>query len=374
MLAPIGFAERRHRIREAVAQQVVQGLPFVISSPPNVAYLTGVRASNAAVVIDPDGADLLCTDGRYVEMARAADPELPVVVARAATQQLVSEAAGQGHRRVAVEGSLSATLVEELSGMTSVIVCPGIVEQFRRVKDDHEISVLARACDITAAAFQQLAMEIRVGQSELFIARRLESIFAALGADDRAFPSIVATGSNAAVPHHVPGSRQIQAGDLLIIDAGAQVEGYHADMTRTFVVATEPSAEVSDWHDAVIAARSAAIRVCRAGAPIVAPDQAAAGTLASLGYLEWMQHGLGHGIGLEIHEGPMLTKPQGQAPDQERLALNMALAIEPGVYRPGVGGIRVEDSFVVTDHDPVVLTRTGHGEVPTTLQIVGESA
>lgn len=373
MPSTVVLAERRDRIRGAVAAQESPGLPFVVSAPSNVAYLTGLRASNAALLIGADGADQLCTDGRYAEMARAVDPDLPVILARASTQHLVRTAASQGHPRIAVEGSLSATQVQELASIADVIACSGIVERFRRVKDESELAHLAMACDITAAAFQQLATQIRVGQSELGIARSLEAIFADLGAEDRAFPTIVATGPNSAVPHHAPGSRRIQAGDLLIIDGGAQVGGYHADMTRTYAVGTAPSSEYSDWLDAVMAARSAVVAACREGEPLADLDQACRTTLASRGYAEWMQHGLGHGIGLEIHEGPMLTGLAAQATEQDRLMSGMVLAIEPGVYRPGVGGIRVEDSFAVTVEDPVILTRTRQAQIPTTLQIVGES-
>lgn len=237
MLTPRIFAARRQRVRNAVADDVAQGIAFIVSDPPNVAYLSGLSASNAAILIAPDGADRLCTDGRYLQTARAVDPDLAVIVARASTQRLVDEAIEHGYHGVAVEGSLSAMVLEELASSAALTICNGLVEQFRRIKDADETALLAHACRITAEAFHILAGEIRIGQTEVFIARRLELLFAELGAQDRAFASIVAAGSNAAIPHHAPGSQAICAGDLLVIDAGAKVGGYHADMTRTFMVA-----------------------------------------------------------------------------------------------------------------------------------------
>lgn len=383
MLNSTIFAERRQRVRNAVADDIGEGIPFIVADSPNVAYLTGLSASNAAILIAPDGADQLCTDGRYLQMAHAVAPDLDVVVARASAHQLVHEAVGQGYQRLMIEGSLPAMLVEECGSSATLIIGNGIVEQLRRIKDQQETALLAMACRITAEAFQILAEEIRVGQTEALIARRLELLFAELGAEDRAFASIVATGPNAAIPHHSPGSQEIRVGDLLVIDAGARVGGYHADMTRTFMVGTEASAEFIEWHDAVIEARTAALQRCTSGAPATDMDTAARAVLSARGYGELMPHGLGHGIGLQIHEAPMLTvtqrqgaahQPTGAATGgQHRLESDMVIAVEPGVYKSGVGGIRIEDSFQVTAGEPLTLTRTADGTVPTGLQIVGEA-
>lgn len=382
MISPKSYADRRHRIRRTLVEQVAGGLPFIISAPVNVAYLTGLFASNAAVLIDPDGRDRLCTDGRYVQIAHDLDPELPVSVARASTHQLVLEAIDAGHGHVVLEGSLPIFVVNEFAQQVEITTHTGIIEQARRVKDEDEQALLAAACAITAEAFHRLAAEIRVGQTEVLIARRLEVLFAELGADDRAFPSIVAAGSHAAIPHHAPGTREIQPGDLLIVDAGARVQGYHADMTRTFIVAAEPSSEFKDWQGAVHEAREAALQVCQAGMPIADMDQAARSVLDSHGYADRMPHGLGHGIGLQIHEDPMLTvapvaarpprQPGPSRNEESRLEYGMVVAVEPGVYVPGFGGVRIEDSFLVTEGEPRTLTRTNDGEISTLLQIVGE--
>ncbi len=335
------------------------GIPLVITHLPNIRYLTGFSGSNAVVVVGPDPADdVIGTDGRYVDQVQEESPGLPTLIDRDTLSVVLATLQGP----VAVESVMSlgeAALVRSVLG--EPIVTDGLVEGLRAVKDDGELAALECATAITVAAFERLADEMRIGMTELSLARRLEQLFGEMGAEDRAFDSIVAAGPHSAIPHHQPGSRPLEAGDLVVVDAGARVEGYHADMTRTFRV-TGPAADWQDEiHDVVAAARSASAGLYRHGAEARTIDTQARAVIADAGFGDRFTHGLGHGVGLEIHEAPNIG-PRSTG----RISSGMAITVEPGVYLPGSGGVRIEDTLVVTDAGPRILT-----EAPRDLRVVG---
>jgi Xaa-Pro aminopeptidase len=233
------------------------------------------------------------------------------------------------------------------------LVASGLVEELRLVKDAHELAVLERACSITAAALESLASTIAVGDTEVAVARRLEQLFGELGADDRAFATIVATGDHSAIPHHRPTRAALREGDLLVIDAGAKVAGYHADMTRTFVVGAGPDPWQVELHSAVHEAQRRARASCEVGIEARTVDEAARAALGEWGLEDRFTHGLGHGVGLVIHEAPALG-PRATG----TIRGNMAFTVEPGAYLPGRGGVRIEDTLVATDAGPRVLTES----------------
>jgi Xaa-Pro dipeptidase len=351
-------AERRDGLRRALADQH-PGIALIVTHLPNVRYLTGFSGSNAVLVVGSEPAsDLLGTDGRYVDQVAAESPGLPTVIDRDTLSTVLAGLTGV----VAVESGMSlgeAALVRAMRG--DPIVTDGLVEGLRAVKDDDEVAALERATAITVAAFEQLATEIRIGMTELVLARRLEQIFGERGAEDRAFDSIVAAGPHSAIPHHQPGGRPLEAGDLVVVDAGARVEGYHADMTRTFRVGGSAEAWQDDIHAAVAEARTTAADRYRPGAEGRAIDAQARLVIADAGYGDRFTHGLGHGVGLEIHEAPNIG-PRSTG----RISSGMAITVEPGVYLPGRGGVRIEDTLVVTDAGPRILT-----EAPRDLRVVG---
>jgi Xaa-Pro aminopeptidase len=239
--------------------------------------------------------------------------------------------------------------VEGLHGEPTV--ADRLVEGLRATKDPSELAALERACSITATAFDLLREEIRPGSTEISLARRLEQVFGELGAEDRAFDTIVGGGPHSAIPHHQPGDRPLEPGDLLVIDAGARVEGYHADMTRTFVVGRPPAPWQSEIHGAVQAAQAAATAGYLDGADARGIDEIARGVVAQAGLADRFTHGLGHGVGLEIHEAPNIGMRSTGT-----IGSDMAITVEPGVYLPGRGGVRIEDTLVVTDTGPRILT------------------
>ncbi len=242
--------------------------------------------------------------------------------------------------------------VEHLRDVHGLVeVCDGFVEQLRRIKEPDELAALERASAVTAQAFGALADEIRVGDTELGLARRLEQLFGEFGAEDRAFDSIVGSGPHSAIPHHEPGLRRLEVGDLLVIDAGARVEGYHADMTRTFVVGAPPTEWQAEIHAAVARAQRAAALACMTGAQARDVDAVARGIVDAAGFADAFTHGLGHGVGLQIHEAPIIG-----ARSTGTLESDMAITVEPGVYLTGRGGVRIEDTLVVADAGPRILT------------------
>ena len=219
-----------------------------------------------------------------------------------------------------------------------------MVEGLRAVKDADEVTALRRACAVADAAFADVLPTIRPGVTERTIAADLEGRMRRHGSEGPSFDTIVAAGPNAAVPHHRPTDRPVGLGDLITIDFGAVVDGYHSDMTRT-VVLGEPQAWQREVYDVVAAAQQAGVDAVADGVAAATVDQAARGVIEAAGMGERFIHGLGHGVGLEIHEAPAVGS--GSAGE---LRMDMVLTVEPGVYLPGRGGVRIEDTLVVLGH------------------------
>jgi Xaa-Pro aminopeptidase len=355
----VEHAGRRERLR-TLWQQRAQADLLVVTDLSNIRYLTGFSGSNAVLVLGRDGVDdLLGTDGRYRDQVAQEAPGLATVIDRS-TLAATLDASPRG--RVAVEDSMSLGEADSVGARGGPpLVVSGLVQELRAVKDAGELALLQAACAITVAALAALATEVRVGVTEVSLARRLEQLFGELGAEDRAFDSIVGSGPNSAIPHHQPGGRVLEAGDLLVIDAGARVGGYHADMTRSFVVGAPPAGWQSEIHGAVESARAAAAAGYRPGAGARALHDMAREVIETAGFGEAFTHGLGHGVGLDIHEAPMVG-PRATG----TISADMAITVEPGIYLPGRGGVRIEDTLVVTDTGPRILT-----EAPRDLVVVG---
>ena len=339
------FEGRRERARTLVADRA-----FVSRDLPTIRYLTGFSGSNATLLLSDDGATLI-TDGRYTEQARSETDDVAIVIERDAMSAILNLRPDA----VAVDPALSVEDVECLRrANVDVEVLGPVLRELRAVKDHHEIALLTRACEITSRALESLAETLSVGDIEVRIARQIESLFADLGADDRAFPTIVASGPNSAIPHHRPGTRPLQPGDLLVIDCGAMVDGYHADMSRTFVVGAEPLPWQREIHSLVREAQVAGIEAAVPGVSARDVDHAARSVIAAAGFGDAFTHGTGHGVGLQIHEPPMVT--QGSV---DNISADSPITVEPGIYLPGRGGVRIEDTIVVGD-PAHVLTQAPH--------------
>ncbi|GAA1297705.1 Xaa-Pro peptidase family protein [Saccharothrix xinjiangensis] len=353
-------ATRRAALRASLRAQELDAL--LVTNLLNVRYLTGFTGSNAALLVhaESDGASLFCTDGRYLTQAAAQVPDLERVIDRPCDAALLKRAAGA--RRVGFEShDVTVDGLDALrdaaggrSGGAELVRAPGLVEALRVVKDDAEVEALRMAC---AAADRALAGLIehgglRPGRTEKEIARELEGRMLDHGAAGPSFESIVAAGANSAVPHHRPTDAPVHHGDLVKLDFGALVDGYHSDMTRTLVVG-----RAADWqrdlYQLVAASQAAGRAALVVGAEVAAVDAAARGVIDAAGYGEQFLHGLGHGVGLQIHEAPALSKA-----GDGTLLPGMAVTVEPGVYLAGKGGVRIEDTLVVREGAPELLTLT----------------
>ncbi len=352
-------AGRRERTRQGLTAQGLVG-PLLVTDLANVRYLSGFTGSNGLLVLAQDAADdLLATDARYIDQAAEESADLTVLIDRSTLQAVLDRLRP---KRVLIEAHADLGTLRGCEGAgLEVSEAPLIVEALRSVKDPDEVEVLSRACAITSDAVDRLLSEVRVGDTELLLARRLEQIFADLGAEDRAFPSIVAAGENTAIPHHRPTERRVEEGDLLLIDSGARVAGYHADMTRTVIVGREPGGWQVEFHGAVEHAHRAGVSASVVGAATADIDGVARSQMARAGLAERFTHGLGHGVGLQIHEAPGIN-----GRDTGSIRRDMAFTVEPGAYARGLGGVRIEDTLVVTDSGPRVLTTS-----PRELRVVG---
>jgi len=304
-------------------------------NPLHVEYLTGLQSSNIGLLLS-DGVRLIVTDGRYSEAA----------------QEFCSTYSFQ----TTIDRDVQAACRAEADRRSlSVQICDGSpvddpIMRSRMSKDADELAALERAAAVTSRAFEEVPQWLRVGMTEIAAARHLESRFVAFGADDRAFPAIVAFGAHTSRPHHVPGDRILCEGDAVMIDAGARIQGYCADMTRMFSVGTPP-----EWlptlHEHVNNAAAAARAAVHKGEEWSELDHAAREVFGRHGLTTAFLHGLGHGIGLAVHEPPILRESTVGS-----IALRTTFTVEPGAYLPGVGGVRIEDTCVVEPYGARVLT------------------
>ena len=330
----------------------------------NVRYLSGFTGSNAALLVFAgDRGAVLATDGRYRTQAAQQAPDVEVAIERACGRHLAERAAAAGVRRLGFESHVvtvdgHAALAAVLAaGSTELVRASQTVEALREIKDAGEVAMLRLACEAADAALADLVAlgGLRLGRTEREVGRELEALMLDHGADGVSFETIVATGANSAIPHHRPTDAELAAGDFVKIDFGALVGGYHSDMTRTFVLG-----KAADWqreiYELVSSAQRAGRHALAAGANLVDVDGAARSVIADAGHAEHFGHGLGHGVGLQIHEAPGIN-----ATAAGTLRPGCVVTVEPGVYLPGRGGVRIEDTLVVAGdpprHAPELLTR-----------------
>lgn len=344
--------ERRDRVRERLPEVGADAL--LVGHRPNVRYLTGFSGSYGQILVGAE--DVLLTDSRYEEQSAREVADLHRVIQRQGGRlvPLIAEAiVGLGVRRVAVEAqhvsmATGRALAEAMPDVT-LVETSGVVEALRRVKDEGEITMLAVAASFADRALEALLGGLAEAQSEREVAAVLEDAMRRAGSDGPSFDTIVAFGENAAEPHHRPGDRTLRRGDLVKLDFGATHAGYHSDMTRT-VAFGRPDPEAARIYDLVRRAQRAGVEAVGVGVGAADVDAAARAPLLEAGYD--FGHSTGHGIGLEVHEEPSLRKESADI-----LAAGMAVTVEPGVYLPGVGGVRIEDTVIVRDGGCDIVTK-----------------
>ena len=338
---------------------------MLVTDLVNVRYLSGFTGSAGALMVYSDDRQaVLATDGRYRAQAARQAPDLRVAIERAGGCYLLAQAAAAGARRVGFEAHVvTVDGFDALSGAISAAECTaelirasGTVEALREVKDAGEVALLRLACEAADAALSDLVQRggLRPGRTEREVGRELEALMLEHGADAASFETIVAAGPNSAIPHHRPSDAVLAAGDFVKIDFGALVAGYHSDMTRTFVLGP-PADWQTEIYQVVAAAQRAGRRALSPGAGLRDVDAAARTVIAEAGYAETFSHGLGHGVGLRIHEAPGIN-----ATADGTLLAGAVVTVEPGVYLADRGGVRIEDTLVVADtpgQAPELLTR-----------------
>ncbi|HET9673819.1 MAG TPA: Xaa-Pro peptidase family protein [Gaiellaceae bacterium] len=332
---------RIDRLRELLQE------PLLVTTPVNVRYLTGFESTNAALFVD-DGRTLLFSDFRYAEAGRKVEGVEFVEVERAIMRGI----AGHVQDRVGFEAPhLTYANWDFLrSAGLDLVPTSGTVEQLRVVKSEAELELISRAAEIANDAYERLAEEQFVGRTERDVAYAFDRFLHEGGADGPSFPTTVASGVNGATPHAHSGDRVIERGETVVVDAGAVVGGYASDCTRTFATGPLPD-ELKRAYDVVLEAQLEGLDAVAPGTTGKEADAAAREVIERNGLGERFGHGLGHGVGLLVHEAPTL-RPESE----DTLAENQVVTVEPGVYIPGLGGIRIEDLVVVRDGEPLVLT------------------
>lgn len=342
------------RIRGTRALDLADNDALLVTAREDVRWISGFTGSHGWLLVDRESIVLL-TDGRYVDQARAeVGGQVEVRMCRTSPEMVdaVREVFANGF--AAQDEDLDVATWKRIAraiGRGPVAAAPGLAD-LRRSKDEREISVIARAADIASNALGDCLELVASGITERRLRDALEARMRELGADGPSYETIVAAGpSNSARPHHHPTDRPIVVGDSVVIDVGALVDGYHSDMTRTYFVG-DPDPELLAWYDALSEAQQAAIDLVAPGRAVKEVDEAARRVLRERGVDRWFTHGLGHGVGLLIHENPFI-RPTSEAV----LAPGDVVTIEPGLYREGLGGIRIEDLLLVTETAAVNLTK-----------------
>jgi Xaa-Pro aminopeptidase len=348
------YASRRRALVNHVSEDAFIALNVEKSDPASIRYLTGFTGEGALIASDRE--TVLLTDSRYTEQATREVHDLRIEQQRAWTRDGLAavlqdcgfDCVSFPSRRVTYDWYVSLREMIDLD----LVPRADPVAELRRVKSPHEIDQLVRAVHLAERALSRLVEELRVGMNEAEVALRLEWLIREDEAEGIAFDINVSAGENTALNHYNPvmGRRLLKAGDLLLLDFGACVNGYRSDLTRTFSVGRAPR-EATEIYDLVLRANRAAIAAVRGGVTGAEVDAVARDLIASSGHGEHFGHGLGHGIGLEIHEAPTV-KPQSE----DTLDVGATVTIEPGVYLPGFGGVRIEDDIVVTESGCDILS------------------
>lgn len=367
------IAARLARVRAFVQAAEVDAL--LITHLPNIRYLTGFGGTAGAVILLPRDA-LLVVDFRYITAARALVADLGSLLRtetfdRSYDEAIVDLLRREGVVRIGIEAAylpvarfnllssaLAGTAPLPLSSRHPVptLVCTErVVERARMIKDAGEIRALREGSRRLSGIAGRLTEWARPGRTEREVAADIEAAMRAAGFSHPAFDTIVAAGPNSALPHARPGDRRLEPGDPTVLDFGGVYDGYSVDMTRT-VQLGRPSEALDRLYRVVAEAQQAAIRAVRPGVAASAIDTAARAILEREGLGEAFGHGTGHGLGLEVHEEPRITRPSAHVSDTT-IEPGMVFTIEPGAYVPGLGGVRIEDDVLVTDDGCEILTR-----------------
>ncbi len=356
-------AQRIARLRTCMRKSELDGL--VVSAPSNIFYLSGFRGSSGALLITPDRATLV-TDFRYRLQAQEQAPAFHFLeIEQHLFPALGSAASDLGVSRLGCDTThLTCEQMEELSRAApdrDLVPASGLIEGLRLVKSRSEVRRIRAAAALADLALAHIRSLLRPGARERDIALEGEFLMRREGAEAAAFDVIVASGPRSALPHAQTTARELQPGDLVVVDIGARADGYCSDMTRTFAVKTA-SSQAKEMYRLVHRAQRAGVSALSSGVPCGEVDSAARSIIQEAGYGETFGHGLGHGVGIEVHEAPRLRRGE-----ETELAPGHVVTVEPAVYRPDLGGVRLEDLLVVRSDGSETLTGSSmEPEIPVT--------
>jgi Xaa-Pro aminopeptidase len=346
--------DRADRVAEALEEREADAL--LVTDLINVRWLTGFTGSNAAAVVGREGTRRFVTDFRYLtQSADEVDPAWEREIAVDLLAGVVKGLPGSGDLRLAFDDAhMSVKDRGRLEGMLragiELVPAGGAIEALRAVKDEGELDAIRAAARLADDALTEVLGRGLVGRTEREVALDLEFTMRRMGAQAASFPPIVAAGEHGALPHAAPREVVIPAGTLCVVDWGAQLDGYASDCTRTYATG-EIDPRDAEVYALVLQAQEAALAAVRPGPTGREVDAVARSIIDAAGHAEHFGHGLGHGVGLDVHEGPRLSK-QGDAV----LAAGMVVTVEPGVYVPGAVGVRIEDLVIVTDDGAEVVS------------------
>jgi Xaa-Pro aminopeptidase len=357
-LAPLEIGARMGRLQERLAGAALDAL--LVTKLTNVRYLTGFTGSAALLLVTRDDARFV-TDGRYTERAHeelgraGVTARVDIGLTASAQKQLLVDAVAPGARLGLEEHAVSwAQQLDYAEAFSGVELVPAgeLVEALRRVKDAGEIDRIRRACAIADDAFQSLLPMLGEHPTEVQFALALEFAMRERGASGNSFDPIIASGPNGSKPHHMPSERVIGHNELVVCDFGCVVDGYCSDMTRTVSVG-DPGADARHLYEVVLESQATGRAAVAEGVACADVDKASRDVIAEAGWADAFSHSTGHGVGLEIHEAPRVASTAG-----DTLLANDIVTVEPGVYLPGIGGVRIEDTLVVGHAGGQALTLT----------------
>ena len=358
------FLKRRDRLRKVLRQERVDAL--LVTNPVNVSYLTGFTGGDSYLLVTQQ-ADLLLSDPRYEEQIGEEAPGVASFI-RQPGELLIEITSRELNKldlkNLAVEGDHVTVNTfdvwqRELNA-ESLVKASGWVEGLRMIKDRHELLTIRRAIDVAERVFTSLRSQLSARQTEREVANEIERLTRAMGGSACAFKPIVAVGARAALAHAVPGESTLGSSPFVLIDWGAIVDGYRSDLTRVILTSKIPT-KFAKIYETVLAAQTAAIEALKPGVLVSEIDQIARDVVAAAGMGPRFNHGLGHGIGLDIHEAPRLGKKQDQP-----LVAGMVVTVEPGIYYAGWGGVRIEDDVLITPSGCEVLSSLPRGMLDNT--------
>jgi len=324
----------------------------------NIFYLTGFTGTHGYLVISDigSGGDYFFTDFRYMEQSKKEVHDVEIVICKGDCIKFIEEfLKKKGIKKLSIEDTVSYRIYHRLSTSFTLRAIKDLVQEARVIKDAQELSHIKQAVIRAESAFTEIKGYIKEGITEISLAKRLDEAIRNSGARHPAFDTIVASGINSALPHATPTNKKIESGDLVIIDWGAEANGYFSDMTRTFLINGIDSLGLEkkkEIYNIVLSANMTAISNISINSTIKSIDKTARDIIKKAGYAECFGHSTGHGVGLDIHEQPTVS----QFARDKKVAAGMVFTIEPGIYLPNIGGVRIEDMVSVSFNSIEVLT------------------